>query len=125
MAADSSASDLIRGIASECGVDFDEVSWACRLKQGFDVRACCYFVTNWFICLIQDPDAVVIDHVGYAVSETDGEHTLIAADDLIQSDVILGDKRIEVSFLSTRSYQFSPNPSCVNILDSIFAPLKH
>ncbi|KAG0479382.1 hypothetical protein HPP92_009948 [Vanilla planifolia] len=54
LAADSSASDLVRGIATECGVDFDE-----------------------------DPEAVVIDHIGYAVSETDGEYTLIAADDFI------------------------------------------
>ncbi|XP_020578404.1 dolichyl-diphosphooligosaccharide--protein glycosyltransferase 48 kDa subunit isoform X2 [Phalaenopsis equestris] len=70
LAADSSASDLIRAIASECGVDFDE-----------------------------DPDAVVIDHAGYAVLETDGEHTLIAADDFIQSDVILGEKVIEAPVL--------------------------
>jgi oligosaccharyltransferase complex subunit beta len=30
LAADSSASDLIRGIATECGVDFDEASYFCR-----------------------------------------------------------------------------------------------
>lgn len=70
LAADSSASDLIKGIASDSGVDFDE-----------------------------DPEAVVIDHVSYAVSEADGEHTLIAADDFIQSDVILGANRIEAPVL--------------------------
>lgn len=81
LAADSSASDLIRGIASDSGVDFDE-----------------------------DPEAVVIDHVGYAVSETDGEHTLIAADDFIQSDVILGAKRIQAPVLF-RGIGHSVNPS--------------
>ncbi|XP_077224464.1 dolichyl-diphosphooligosaccharide-protein glycosyltransferase 48kDa subunit family protein [Tasmannia lanceolata] len=70
IAADASASELIRDIATECGVDFDE-----------------------------DPDAVVIDHTGYAVSETEGDHTLIASDDFIQSDVILGDKKIEAPVL--------------------------
>ncbi|KAG7035106.1 Dolichyl-diphosphooligosaccharide--protein glycosyltransferase 48 kDa subunit [Cucurbita argyrosperma subsp. argyrosperma] len=57
LAADSNASDLIREIATECGVDFDE-----------------------------DSAAVVIDHTSYAVSETEGDHTLIASDDLIKSD---------------------------------------
>ncbi|KAK4477705.1 hypothetical protein RD792_016956 [Penstemon davidsonii] len=66
LAADSNASDLIRNIAAECGVDFDE-----------------------------DTSAVVIDHTGYAVSETEGDHSLIAADDFIQSGVILGSKTIE------------------------------
>ncbi|KAJ4829368.1 Dolichyl-diphosphooligosaccharide--protein glycosyltransferase 48 kDa subunit [Turnera subulata] len=69
-AADSSASDFIKSIATECGVDFDE-----------------------------DPSAVVVDHNGYAVSETDGDHTLIAADDFIQSDVILGKAKIEAPVL--------------------------
>lgn len=41
---------------------------------------------------------MVIDHTSYAVSQTDGDHTLLAADDFIQSDVILGNKKIEVSF---------------------------
>ncbi|KAK8946309.1 Dolichyl-diphosphooligosaccharide--protein glycosyltransferase 48 kDa subunit [Platanthera guangdongensis] len=81
LAADSSASDLIRGIASDFGVDFDE-----------------------------DAEAVVIDHVSYAVSETDGEHTVIAADDFIQSDVILGEKRIEAPVLF-RGIGHSVNPS--------------
>ncbi|RDY08938.1 Dolichyl-diphosphooligosaccharide--protein glycosyltransferase 48 kDa subunit, partial [Mucuna pruriens] len=57
VAADSNASDLIREIATECGVDFDE-----------------------------DSTAMVIDHSGYAVSATEGDHTLIASDDFIKSD---------------------------------------
>ncbi|KAL5130004.1 Dolichyl-diphosphooligosaccharide--protein glycosyltransferase subunit [Glycine soja] len=57
VAADSNASDLIREIATECGVDFDE-----------------------------DPAAVVVDHSAYAVSATEGDHTLIASDDFIKSD---------------------------------------
>lgn len=40
---------------------------------------------------------MVIDHIGYAVSGTEGDHTLIASDDFIKSDVILGGKKIEVS----------------------------
>lgn len=43
----------------------------------------------------KDPAAVVIDHTSYAVSETEGDHTLIASDDLIKSDVIVGSQKIE------------------------------
>ncbi|XP_077215996.1 dolichyl-diphosphooligosaccharide--protein glycosyltransferase 48 kDa subunit-like [Tasmannia lanceolata] len=70
VAADASVSELIRDIATECGVDFDD-----------------------------DADAVVIDHTGYAVSETEGDHTFIASDDFVQSDVILGKKKIEAPVL--------------------------
>ncbi|KAL3525431.1 hypothetical protein ACH5RR_013803 [Cinchona calisaya] len=70
VAADSNASDLIRNIAAECGADFDE-----------------------------DPSAVVIDHTSYAVSETEGDHTLIASDNLIESEVILGKEKIEAPIL--------------------------
>ncbi|XP_022148606.1 dolichyl-diphosphooligosaccharide--protein glycosyltransferase 48 kDa subunit isoform X1 [Momordica charantia] len=70
LAADSNASELIREIATECGVDFDE-----------------------------DPAAVVIDHTSYAVSETEGDHTLIASDNLIKSNVIVGSQKIEAPVL--------------------------
>ncbi|KAL3621216.1 Dolichyl-diphosphooligosaccharide--protein glycosyltransferase 48 kDa subunit [Castilleja foliolosa] len=70
LAADASASELIREIAVDCGVDFDE-----------------------------DSAALVIDHTSYAVSETEGDHTLIASDDFIQSEVILGSKKIEAPVL--------------------------
>lgn len=40
---------------------------------------------------------MVIDHAGFAVSETEGDHTLLAADGFIQSEVILGSENIEVS----------------------------
>eukprot|EP00258_Populus_trichocarpa_P019005 XP_006383248.1 dolichyl-diphosphooligosaccharide--protein glycosyltransferase 48 kDa subunit [Populus trichocarpa] len=70
IAADSSSSDLIKSLATECGVDFDE-----------------------------DPSALVIDHKSYAISETEGDHTLIAADDYIESDVLLGKKKIEAPVL--------------------------
>ncbi|KAF5801310.1 putative dolichyl-diphosphooligosaccharide--protein glycotransferase [Helianthus annuus] len=69
VAADASASDLIRSIAAECGVDFDE-----------------------------DPSAVVIDHGSYAVSGTEGDHMLIAADDFIKSDVLLGSIKLRLAF---------------------------
>ena len=39
---------------------------------------------------------MVIDHAGYAVSEAEGDHTLIASDDFIKSHVILGEKKIKV-----------------------------
>lgn len=48
---------------------------------------------------------MVIDHTSYAVSETEGDHTLIAGDNFIESDVILGSKKIEVSF--------NVNTSCI------------
>ncbi|KAK9286013.1 hypothetical protein L1049_025216 [Liquidambar formosana] len=70
LAADSSASDLIRNIAAECGIDFDE-----------------------------DPSAMVIDHTSYAITEIEGDHTLIASDDFIQSDAILGSTKIEAPVL--------------------------
>ncbi|KAL9414952.1 hypothetical protein AB3S75_043257 [Citrus x aurantiifolia] len=70
VAVDSNASDLIREVATECGVDFDE-----------------------------DPAAMVIDHINYAVSNFDGDHTLIASDDFIKADVILGSKKIEAPVL--------------------------
>ncbi|CAK7339518.1 unnamed protein product [Dovyalis caffra] len=70
IAADTSASDLIKSVATECGVDFDE-----------------------------DPSAMVIDHKSYAVVETEGDHTLIAADDFIESDVMFGERKIEAPVL--------------------------
>ncbi|KAI5684238.1 hypothetical protein M9H77_05466 [Catharanthus roseus] len=80
VAADANASDLIRNIAAECGVDFDE-----------------------------DPSATVIDHTSYAVSETEGDHTLVASDNLIASEVILGKKKIEAPVLF-RGIGHSLNP---------------
>ncbi|KAJ4832140.1 Dolichyl-diphosphooligosaccharide--protein glycosyltransferase 48 kDa subunit [Turnera subulata] len=70
IAADAHASDLIREIATDSGADFDE-----------------------------DPAAMVIDHTSYAVSETEGDHSLIASDDFINSSVILGSKKIEAPVL--------------------------
>uniref|UniRef100_A0A5B7BEA9 Dolichyl-diphosphooligosaccharide--protein glycosyltransferase 48 kDa subunit n=1 Tax=Davidia involucrata TaxID=16924 RepID=A0A5B7BEA9_DAVIN len=81
IAADTSASDLIRAISTECGVDFDE-----------------------------DPAAMVIDHTSYAVSDTEGDRTLIASDDFIQSDVILGNRKIEAPVLF-RGIGHSINPA--------------
>ncbi|XP_065875198.1 dolichyl-diphosphooligosaccharide--protein glycosyltransferase 48 kDa subunit [Euphorbia lathyris] len=70
IAADESASDFIKSIATECGVDFDE-----------------------------DPSAVVIDHKNYAVSQTEADHTLIASSGFIESDIILGKAKIEAPVL--------------------------
>ncbi|XP_057814963.2 dolichyl-diphosphooligosaccharide--protein glycosyltransferase 48 kDa subunit [Cryptomeria japonica] len=81
LAADTTASDLIRDIAAECGVDFDE-----------------------------DPAALVVDHTSYAISKTDTDHTLIVSDDVIDSNVILGDKKLEAPVLF-RGIAHSLNPS--------------
>lgn len=70
IAADNSASERIREIATECGVDFDD-----------------------------DQAAMVVDHTSYAVSDTEGDHTLIASDDFIHSEVLLGSKKIEAPIL--------------------------
>ena len=50
-----------------------------------------------FVACAQDASAMVIDHTSYAVSNTEGDHTLIAGDEFINSDVILGSKKIEAS----------------------------
>ncbi|KAL6963892.1 Dolichyl-diphosphooligosaccharide--protein glycosyltransferase 48 kDa subunit [Sarracenia purpurea var. burkii] len=42
---------------------------------------------------------MVIDHTSHAVSDTEGDHTLIASDDFIQSDVLLGSTEIEAPVL--------------------------
>ncbi|CAM8925129.1 unnamed protein product [Rhodiola kirilowii] len=81
LAGDASASDLIREIATECGVDFDE-----------------------------DASAMIIDHTSYAVSDTEGDHTLIAADDLLESEVILGKEKVTAPVLF-QGIGHSLNPS--------------
>lgn len=53
--------------------------------------------------MVQDPAAMVIDHINYAVSNFDGDHTLIASDDFIEADVILGSKKIEASICSNNT----------------------
>ncbi|KAL5987671.1 Dolichyl-diphosphooligosaccharide--protein glycosyltransferase 48 kDa subunit [Asimina triloba] len=116
VAADSSSSDLIRSIAAECGVDFDEASRT-------------------------DETAVVIDHTSYAVSDEEGHHTLLASDDFIQSNVILGDKEIQVlKVLSASPSAYSANPeaklskppsltgstiSLVSVVQKAGSPTKH
>ncbi|KNA15821.1 hypothetical protein SOVF_094730 [Spinacia oleracea] len=61
---------FIRNVASECGVDFEN-----------------------------DTSAMVIDHTSYSVSEIEGDHTLIASDHFIKSDVILGEEKIQAPLL--------------------------
>lgn len=70
LAADISTSDVIRDIANECGVDFDE-----------------------------DPTAIVIDHLNFAVSKSETDHSLIAADSFIESSVLLGEEGIKAPVL--------------------------
>ncbi|KAK9004183.1 hypothetical protein V6N11_001990 [Hibiscus sabdariffa] len=64
-AVEVNASDLIQKVVTEYRVDFDA-----------------------------DSTTMVIDHTDYAVSEIEGEHTLIASDEFIKYDVILGSKKI-------------------------------
>lgn len=51
---------------------------------------------------------MVIDHTSFAVSETEGDHTLIASDDFIKSDVILGSNKIEVSMNASLHFSLTP-----------------
>ncbi|XP_050234948.1 dolichyl-diphosphooligosaccharide--protein glycosyltransferase 48 kDa subunit-like [Mercurialis annua] len=81
IAADVNASELIRDVATDAGVDLDE-----------------------------DPSAMVLDHSSYAVSETEGDHTLIASDDFIKSDVVLGTTEIDAPVLF-RGIGHTTNPS--------------
>ncbi|XP_074275257.1 dolichyl-diphosphooligosaccharide--protein glycosyltransferase 48 kDa subunit [Silene latifolia] len=81
LAANPNASEFIRNVALECGIDFDE-----------------------------DSSAVIVDHTSYSVSEIDGDHTLIASDNLIKSDVILGREKIEAPVLF-RGIAHSINPA--------------
>lgn len=61
VAASSTTTPFIREIANECGVDFDE------------------------------PYSSVIDHTMYDLSDTQGEHTLVASDVWTENKVILGE----------------------------------
>ncbi|KAL2905614.1 Dolichyl-diphosphooligosaccharide--protein glycosyltransferase 48 kDa subunit [Bienertia sinuspersici] len=70
LAANANASDFVRNVASECGADFEDAT-----------------------------AAVVIDHTSYSVSEIDGDHSLIASDTFIKSDVIFGRENIEAPVL--------------------------
>jgi len=73
-----------------------------------------------FDLFFQDPEAMVIDHINYAVTDVDGDHTLIAGDDLIQSDVILGSKKIEVSL----DAKFSVQPLGLDMLTIVRPMLR-
>ena len=60
--------------------------------------------------------AVVIDHVKYAITKFGSDHSLIAADNLIDSYVILGSEGIKVhlhNFLTTANAYFSEKTSLV------------
>ncbi|XP_022775779.1 dolichyl-diphosphooligosaccharide--protein glycosyltransferase 48 kDa subunit-like [Durio zibethinus] len=70
VAADVFASDLIKNVTTECGVDFDK-----------------------------DSSTMVIDHKSYVTFGTKDDHTLIASDDFIQSDVVFGKTKIEAPIL--------------------------
>ncbi|KAF1899073.1 hypothetical protein Lal_00019194 [Lupinus albus] len=83
VAADSNASDLIREIATESGVDFDEVLTVKLISILVHFTLVYILFLPW---IIEDPAAFVVDHSGYAVSASEGDHTLIASDDFIKSD---------------------------------------
>lgn len=107
LAAGASASDLVRSIARQCGVDFDEVRCIVHNLVSLDEwKVETNVIDEYGFDLVQDPSTVVIDHTNYAVLGTQGDHTLIASDDFIQSDVILGKNKIEVglSFINIFSY---------------------
>ena len=69
------------------------------------IAECSHLITvSHFYSTIQDPSAMVIDHISYALSDTEGDHTLVASDGFIQSDVMLGSSKIEVRLMSNIMY---------------------
>ncbi|RZB68916.1 Dolichyl-diphosphooligosaccharide--protein glycosyltransferase 48 kDa subunit, partial [Glycine soja] len=60
-----------------------------------------------------DPAAVVVDHSGYAVSATEGDHTLIASDDFININLLFSrymQQAPVLKVLSASPTTFSANP---------------
>uniref|UniRef100_A0A0R0GDX0 Uncharacterized protein n=1 Tax=Glycine max TaxID=3847 RepID=A0A0R0GDX0_SOYBN len=80
------------------------ILWCCNLIT-------CYLdVTIWHF---QDPAAVVVDHSGYAVSATEGDHTLIASDDFININLLFSrymQQAPVLKVLSASPITFSANP---------------
>eukprot|EP00850_Spirogloea_muscicola_P006425 SM000030S11434 [mRNA] locus=s30:599783:604452:- [translate_table: standard] len=70
LAADLGPSDLIRDIATECGVDIDE-----------------------------DSDALVIDHQNYVVTSLDTDHAIVASSSLVNSTILLGSDALQAPVL--------------------------
>ncbi|KMT08495.1 hypothetical protein BVRB_6g137840 isoform A [Beta vulgaris subsp. vulgaris] len=58
-----------------------------------------HYLYDGLILFSPSAETVVIDHTSYSVSETDGDHSLIASDSFVKSDVILGREKIEVPVL--------------------------
>ncbi|CAM6085013.1 unnamed protein product [Calypogeia fissa] len=69
LAADTHTSDLVRDIATECGIDFDD-----------------------------EADSVVIDHINFAVDSGD-DHTVVVGGDLIDAPVLIGTAAVEAPVL--------------------------
>ena len=65
---------------------------------------------------------MVIDHTSYALSDTEGDHTLIATDEFIKSDVILGNKKIEASLILI--LWVSPIPESLHVFMLKFNPKR-
>ncbi|THG09824.1 hypothetical protein TEA_005451 [Camellia sinensis var. sinensis] len=110
LSADVNASDLNRNIAAECGVDFDEeISLSTFVVATKIPRQFPRFLSS--PGLLMDPSAMVIDHTNYAVSDTEGDHTMIASDDFVQSDVMLGSAKMEaMKVLGASPSAYSANP---------------
>eukprot|EP00897_Mesotaenium_endlicherianum_P009771 jgi/Mesen1/8822/ME000053S08219 len=81
LAAAPSVSDIIRDIATECGVDLDETA-----------------------------DGLVVDHQDYAITALDGDHTLVIAENLVNSTVLLGPSEFQGPILY-RGLGMSVSPS--------------
>lgn len=69
VATDSNIGSLVASIASECNVEFDE------------------------------KDSYVVDHLHFDISDYDGEHTLLVADNVVESAIIVGEKGLEAPLL--------------------------
>ncbi|MCO5566336.1 hypothetical protein L7F22_020013 [Adiantum nelumboides] len=70
LAGDVGMSDVIRDIANECGIEFEE-----------------------------EPDAVVLDHFNFVFAQREIDHSLIVTDSFIASSVMLGEGGIQAPVL--------------------------
>ena len=96
-----------------CGTDFDEASfsyrsWLLRPVSSRSPTIASIFLSqlllfDWF----QDPKSMVIEQINYNSIEVEGDHTLIAGDDLIQSrcedDSFVGESMYDDGSLVQRS----------------------
>jgi hypothetical protein len=114
IAGDIGMSDAIRDLANECGVEFDEVNKKCT-SSAVQISMMHMCMRHIYVCVpqllfpmeilnnssatLQDANSAVIDHLNFAVTRTEMDHTLIASDSFLDSPVILGSEGIRVGLM--------------------------